>query len=112
MLRDIITILKRYLHEGYDDYQTEISYVGPWEVLADYPDNRKIRVLAREIITAIRGIKDIDLVRAPSEEEAAKFLKTIFPIYMSDAFKDALDASWDEYAKIHAKCLVEWVRSL
>lgn len=96
MQRLIVQILKKYLHEGYDDHQTEIDYASPFDVLmsggvsemsisdwsqANPPpcEDMLVRPLARELITAIRGVDEVDLYIIPDREEMIRILRDISP---------------------------------
>ena len=100
MLRLVEGILKRHLDDAVREYEktVEMSIYSPWDILWNMPSFEERRALARELITAIRGIDLSTLRRIPTQEEAEKFLKTIIP--------EALMGYDIEY---HAKALIEWL---
>ena len=100
MLRIIESILKKHLDDAAREYEKEVEFtvISNWDILWRYPDFAERRALAKELITAIRGVDISTLRRIPTLEEAKKFLH--------DNCELGQDMAWIEYL---AKNLIKWL---
>ena len=112
MLRDVRRILKKHLKEAYlrevEETAPDIGH-SPWEMLVGYPkciEEDSIRELSHELIQAIRGIKDVDLIRIPDKEEVVNFLRGIYP---GDMVKDE---GFEDFVDFHADVCLKWMGKL
>jgi len=100
MLRLIESILKKHLDDAVREYEREVEFnvISNWDILWRYPDFAERRALAKELITAIRGVDISTLRRIPTLEEANHFLH--------DTGDFGQDKAWME---ARAQNLINWL---
>ncbi len=102
MIRTVVKILRKHLDQGVDEFNQEndmLSLVTNYNVLAQAPDYKELRLLARELISSIGDVKTADLITVPSEEELRSVLHDVLPH----------DAYLDDIAEYAAKKMHEWL---
>lgn len=114
MQREVVRLLKKHLHEGYDDHQFEYSILTPFEIMAEDwtqlslpASDEKIRGLARDLIATIRGVDEADLYIIPKKDRVVRFLRDVLP---QGIFRDEAEEVW--WAEEHADFLIKELRQV
>ena len=114
MQREVVKILKKWLHDGYDNHQYEYSILSPFEIMAEDwtqlsepPTEDKIRKCAKELIATIQGVDETDLYKIPDKDRATRLVRDLLP---QGIFRDENEEV--EWAEIHADFLIEQLKML
>lgn len=87
MIRTVVKILKKHLDKGraeWNEINDMLSLVTNYDVLEDYPKDNELRLLARELIEATKGIEWVDLITIPSVEELKTAISPFLKYPMTD----------------------------
>lgn len=106
MIRTVIKILKKHLDEGREEFNQindMLSLTSNYDVLDFYPGYNELRLLARELITTIKGIDSSDLITVPSIEEMTICVKCNICANPNDPY-------FEETVSLLAEGIIKWLR--
>jgi len=89
----------------------EFSVLSSWDLFWAYDDEElkpRVRDFAKEVVAVIRDIKQVDLIRLPTLDEAKCLIYDIMP----SEYGQPGDPNADAIVENGALYMLEWLRSL